>query len=469
MTAPVGEIAATTREDALVKMTHAIGSFASSAWRALISVLPTRRLVMLVVALAPLWLVSDVAAIIALALLAVAVIADILLLPAKWQLTAERIVPSNVGLGDRERGEYRVRSTASRTLRFTLFDALPAVVESPEPRGGSHTISAGGESSLPFTFIARERGEWALGPVVLRIEGVLTLVQRSFRYEPVDSMLVTPSLAGVRQLRLLAIQHRLRDAGIRAIRKRGDGSSFASLREYAVGDDPRHVDWKATARRQKLMTREYTVEQGQTVMIAVDAGRMMTQLAGGVPRFEYALSAATLLASVAVQGGDQVGLLLFDDELRAFVPPARGDKALRGIRRALIPARATLTEPDYATAFRTLATKHRKRSLIVLFTDVIDPRSSQAVIAHTVRSAMRHMLVVVALRNDELVSAAIPTEHSSPSDLYASVAAEELLGARNEAIIRMRRAGVSVLDVSPKRLASAVVNHYLELKARGSV
>lgn len=469
MTAPVGETEATTRGDVLVMTTHLIASFASGAWRALISVLPTRRLVMLVVALAPLWLISDVAAIIALALIAVAVVADILLLPAKWQLTAERIVPSNVGLGDRERGEYRVRSTASRALRFTLFDALPPVVESPEPRGDSHTISAGGESSLPFTFIARERGEWALGPVVLRIEGVLRLVQRSFRYEPADSMLVTPSLAGVRQLRLLAIQHRLRDAGIRSIRKRGDGSSFASLREYAVGDDPRHVDWKATARRHKLMTREYTVEQGQTVMIAVDAGRMMTQLAGGVPRFEYALSAATLLASVAVQGGDQVGLLLFDDELRAFVPPARGDKALRGIRRALIPARATLTEPDYATAFRTLATKHRKRSLIVLFTDVIDPRSSQAVIAHTVRSAMRHMLVVVALRNDELVSAAIPTERSSSSNLYASVAAEELLGARNEAIIRMRRAGVSVLDVSPKRLASAVVNHYLELKARGSV
>jgi uncharacterized protein (DUF58 family) len=196
---------------------------------------------------------------------------------------------------------------------------------------------------------------------------------------------------------------------------------------------------------------------------------MMTQLASGVPRFEYALSAATLLASVAVQAGDQVGLLLFDNELRAFVPPARGAKAMRGIRQALIPARATMTEPDYASAFRTLATRHRKRSLIVLFTDVIDPRSSQAVIAHTVRSAMRHLLVVVALRNDELVSAAIPTQHSSSSDLYASVAAEELLGARNEAIVRMRRAGVSVLDVSPKRLASAVVNHYLELKARGSV
>jgi uncharacterized protein (DUF58 family) len=445
------------------------GEAAKKVGRALVAVIPTRRLVGIVILLSPLWLIPDAAATYPLVVLAAVVILDILLLPAKWQITAERIVPSNVGLADKERGEYRVRSTAPRVLHFTLFDALPRSIESPEPRGVMNTVGPGAQTVLSFTFVARERGSWPLGPVVLRIVGTFGLVQRSMRYEPTDTVLVTPSLAGVRHLRLLAIQHRLRDAGIRSIRRRGEGSTFASLREYAVGDDPRHVDWKATARRQKLMTREYTVEQGQTMMIAVDAGRMMTQLASGVPRFEYALSAATLLASVAVQAGDQVGLLLFDNELRAFVPPARGDKALRSIRQALIPARATMTEPDYASAFRTLATRHRKRSLIVLFTDVIDARSSQSMIAHTVRSAMRHLLVVVALRNDELVNAAIPTEHSSSSDLYASVAAEELLGARNEAIIRMRRAGVSVLDVSPKQLASSIVNHYLELKARGSL
>ncbi len=437
--------------------------------RGVVSVIPTRRLAIIVAVLSPAWLVWQEGAIFALAAVVVAIILDLLLLPAKWQVTAQRIVPSNVGLGDRERGEYRVCSTAARALRFMLFDALPLVFESPERRGTIQSVPSGGETSIPFTFVARERGSWPLGPVVLRIEGALGLVQRTIRHEPADAVLVTPSLAGVRHLRLLAIQHRLRDAGIRSIRRRGEGTSFASLREYAVGDDPRHVDWKATARRQKLMTREYAIEQGQTLMIAVDAGRMMTQLSSGVPRFEYALSAATLLASVAVQTGDQVGLILFDNELRSFVPPARGDKAMRGIRQALIPAKATMTEPDYASAFRTLATKHRKRSLIVLFTDVIDPRSSQALIAHTVRGAMRHLLVVVTLRNDELVSAAVPTSHSSSSDLYASVAAEELLGARNEAIVRMRRAGVSVVDVSPKRLASAIVNHYLELKARGSV
>ncbi|MFI5242436.1 MAG: DUF58 domain-containing protein [Gemmatimonadales bacterium] len=433
------------------------------------SVVPTRRLVAIVLACSLLWLVSSAAAVVALMAIAIGVAVDLLLLPAPWQIAVHRVVPSNVGLGDAERGEYRVRSTFANHVKFALYDALPPTIASPEPRGVIHTVTAGGETVIPFTFVAEQRGSFALGPVVLRIVGRRELIQRALRSDPTDEVLVTPSLAGVKHLRLLAVQHRLRDAGIRSIRRRGEGTTFASLREYAVGDDPRHVDWKATARRQKLITREYTVEQGQTVVIAVDAGRMMTQLAAGVPRFEYALSAATLLASVAVQAGDQVGLLLFDNELRAFVPPARGNKAMRAIRQVLIPARATMAEPDYASAFRTLATRHRKRSLIVLLTDVIDPRSSQALIAHTVRSAMRHLLVVVALRNDELVTAAIPTRRSTSEDLYASAAAEELLDARNEAIVRMRRAGVSVLDVSPRRLATSVVNHYLELKARGSL
>jgi uncharacterized protein (DUF58 family) len=437
--------------------------------RWLVSFVPTRKLVAIVLACSVFWLILSAAAVVALLVIAIAVATDLLMLPAPWQIGVQRVVPANVGLGDNEHGEYRVRSTFTRPIRFALFDALPAIIASPEPRGVVTSLDAGGETVIPFSFVAEQRGSFPLGAVVLRVFGARGLIQRSLRSDPVDEVLVTPSLAGVKHLRLLAVQHRLRDAGIRSIRRRGEGTTFASLREYAVGDDPRHVDWKATARRQKLMTREYTVEQGQTVMIAVDAGRMMTQLAAGVPRFEYALSAATLLASVAVQAGDHVGLLMFDNELRAFVPPARGNKAMRAIRQALIPAKATIAEPDYASAFRTLATRHRKRSLIVLFTDVIDPRSSQSLIAHTVRSAMRHLLVVVALKNDELVTAAIPTRHSTSSELYASAAAEELLDARHEAIVRMRRAGVAVLDVSPKRLATTVVNQYLELKARGSL
>jgi uncharacterized protein (DUF58 family) len=285
---------------------------------------------------------------------------------------------------------------------------------------------------------------------------------------PEDSLLVTPSVASVRKFRLLALQHRLFEAGVRAVRQRGDGRSFASLREYVLGDDPRHIDWKATARRHKTIAREFTVEQSQTVFCLIDSGRSMTQLAGTFTRFEHALSAALVLTDVAANAGDRVGTLVFDDEVRVFVPAQRGQAALRAVRNALVPVRATLTEPDYAAAFRFLATRQRRRALIVFFTDVIDTRASRALLAHVARSAARHLVVVVALRNDAIATASVPSTRDEQA-LYESAAAEELIAARAEAIERMRASGVTVLDVSPTGMTAAIVNRYLEIKARGTL
>jgi uncharacterized protein (DUF58 family) len=204
-------------------------------------------------------------------------------------------------------------------------------------------------------------------------------------------------------------------------------------------------------------------------MMLIDAGRMMTQMAGERSRFEHVLAAALTLADVAASGGDRVGLMVFDDEVRSFVSPMRGRTALPPIRDALIPAKARLVEPDYAGAFRTLATRHRKRSLLVIFTDVIDRRASASLLAHTARSAARHLPLVVALRNDQLLAAAIPGESAAASSLYAAAAAEELVVARDEALRGMRQSGVDVLDTSPRIMTAAVINRYLEIKARASL
>jgi len=346
----------------------------------------------------------------------------------------------------------------------------PPIHAGSETEGASVTTSPHGETLFPFSAKGRMRGEFPVGPAALRAIGTLGLVQRTFVYPPSElgaaSITVTPSLSGVRRLRLLTVQHRLRDAGVRAIRRRGEGTTFANLREYVRGDDPRHIDWKASARRQKVISREYAVEQGQTVVIAVDAGRLMTQLADPYSRFEYALSSALVLADVAIASGDFTGLIVFDDSIRAWVPPARGHAALQRIRDALIPLQPTMVEPDYALAFRTLAARHRKRSLIVIYTDVVDTRASHSIIAHTARSTARHLPIVVALRNDRLAAAAVPSSRHATSALFESAAAEELISAREEALARMRQSGVSVLDVSPHKLTASVINRYLEVKAR---
>ena len=434
----------------------------------------TRRLAVIVAVLAPLWLLSEqrvafVAALVASGLVVLALLVDAWLIPGRGGLRVERELAPSVGLGESLAGTYLLRSTAAVAVRVSVHDRLPRAVEKHADTAAVQTLPAGGALRFPVGLTGRERGVHRLGPVAVQVVGPLGLVQRILHRELDDTLTVAPSLAGVRGYRLLALQHRLQDVGVRNIRRRGEGTTFANLREYAAGDDPRHVDWKATARRRKLITREYTVEQGQTVIIAIDAGRMMTQLSGPISRFEYALSSALILADVAVHSGDRVGLILFDDEVRAFVPPVRGNAALQLMREALVPATARLVEPDYAAAFRTLAARHRRRSLIVTFTDVIDPRASGALIAHTVRSVARHLPMLVALRNDELLAAAVPAGRRSSAQLYEAAAAEELVAAREAALHRMRQAGVAVVDVSPQRMSAAVVNRYLEVKARGEL
>jgi len=436
--------------------------------------LPTRRLAWVVMASGVVWLVPLLGHAVqwvpwaVLAAIGVAALVDAALTPGRRSIAVERSVPGVLGVGDRVTGRYTVQARWPLTLAAQLYHALPTAVSSPDAEPLRFRIG-GTASEVPFTLTGRERGDVALGRVVLRVAGPLGLVTRTVRMPLPGRIAVIPSVARLPQYQLLALQYRLREVGTRALRRRGEGSNFTGLRDYVPGDDPRHIDWKATARRRRPITREFTVEQGQTVMIMLDAGRLMTTLAGPMPRFEYALSSALILANVVVQSGDAVGLMIFDDEVRTYVPPGRGSSAIRAMRDALVPATATLTEPDYAAAFRTLATRHRKRSLLVIFSDVIDERASRSLIAHTMRGARTHLPLVIALRNEALVEAASPAARTTSDGIYESVAAEELLTARDEALERMRRAGVSVVDVRPQAMTAAVVNRYLELKGRGAI
>lgn len=438
-------------------------------------VAPTRRLALAVGGVAPLWLVSGsrAGAVIAVAA-SVAVVAatllDVVLLPAASDLRVTRELPATVGVGDSAEGEYRVDSRWGRALRVSLHDAVPAAFLDATHDGAERLLAPHGAFSLPIVAIGRARGDAPLGDVALRVRTPLGLVARTLRYRRDDRIVVAPSLAGVRRFRWLAVHERLAAAGVRDARRRGEGRSFARLRDYVVGDDPRSIDWKATARRGHAITREFTVEQSQTMYVLVDAGRSMTQLAGAYPRFEYALSSALVLADVAVRAGDRVGAMVFDDRLRVLVPAQRGTGALHALRTALVPVQPTLVEPDYSAAFRALALRQRRRALVVLLTDVIDGRAARSLLAHLSRGASHHLALVVALRNEALVMAsALPAEGAGTARLYASAAAEELLAERATALQRMRDAGVVVLDVAPEAMAAAVVSRYLELKARGAL
>ena len=433
---------------------------------------PTRRLAVIVAVLSPLWLLAWTPlgvwpGILATIAVVLAVTWDAASLPGENRVALIRELPPVVGLGDQARATIRLRSTWNAELRGTLHDRTPTGFSRDGPADLPFVMPSGETAIVSYEITGRARGVYEGGSVAARLEGPLGLVRRTLHWSPTDALTVAPSLSGIRRYRLLALQNRLRDVGVRAIRTRGESTAFDRLREYVRGDDPRHIDWKATSRRGTLITREFTVEQGQTVLIAIDCGRTMTQYAGELPRIEYVLAAALVLADVAAAGDDRVGVMAFDDQVRAWVPPARGRAAVRSLRDALIPLEARLVEPDYAGAFRTLAARQRKRALLILFTDVVDSRASRPLIAHLTRAATTHLPVVVTMRNESLIAAA--ASGSAAGDAWRRAAAEELLSEREAALLALRRSGVAVLDVAPAAMTAAVINRYLEVKARAAL
>jgi uncharacterized protein (DUF58 family) len=361
---------------------------------------------------------------------------------------------------------YRWRNETRRQLTLRVREVFPAAlapVGSPERRV---TIPARGGRTEEVTLHPVQRGKGEGGRLYLRLLGPAGLAWRQFRREVPWQATVYPNLVGA-SLRSLPTQaQRRREAGFRSVRRLGEGRMFESLREWVPGDDTRVIDWKATARRGKVMARQYEDERRQQVLLVIDAGRMLTAEVEGRPRLEAVVEAALHLAHSAVEHDDNVGLMVFADQVQQWVAPARGRRALRAVLDALAAIEGKLVEPNYPAAFAYLAARNRKRALTVLFTDVIDRTASEALVAQVGTLRPRHLPLAVTLRDPGLERLATARPDTAEA-AYERAAAEELLLSREEALAEMRGRGVLVLDVPPSGASSAVVEQYNRLKRRG--
>ena len=269
------------------------------------------------------------------------------------------------------------------------------------------------------------------------------------------------------QLRETGFRGRLSEerVPVHSRRRPGGENEFQRLRPYVSGDPFRHIDWKASARGRDLVTREFGQESNQNLIFLLDCGRMMSSRSGGLTAFDRALNAAILLGQVAARHGDRVGLLAFDDRPRVWLPPKAGSRDGSRLIRATYDLEPSLREPDYAGAFRQLARRVRRRSLVVLFTQVIDEVNAELATQLVQTLAGRHLPIAVWLR-DEDVEDKLHHPSSEPTGPYVRAAAAHLVAWRERALESLRRRGAFVLDVRQEDLTSRLLHRYLEVKAR---
>lgn len=316
-----------------------------------------------------------------------------------------------------------------------------------------------------YRVVPRTRGRLALGDLHLRTLGSWGFAWRRSRIQTQQWLLVQPGIEDLLRDRSVHALKRLRTPGQRRARLWGEGREFESLRDYARGDDPRTIDWKVTARRRKYVVRNYEAERSQNVVLAIDAGRQMRErLSKKRERIDYALAACMMLASRAQRFGDRIGTMVFDSRIRHLSPPRRATPS--SLAELLAGVQTRLVEPNYPLALATLGRTFRKRSLVVLFCDVIDGTVSKALTESFARIGRTHLPLAIAISNPALEAAAAQKVDDDRA-AYRRAAADELLQARQNALQVMKRSGILVVDTPPGDALVNTLNKYVEIKERG--
>jgi uncharacterized protein (DUF58 family) len=404
------------------------------------------------------------AALVLTALLAGCTIADAALGPRMADVRVSREPLEHLVLGAPATLRYSVANASRTPVRFAIVDTPVDILQFADASvvgsvGTRRRVTAG------LDVVPIERGEVSLGALYVTAENVIGLLRRRWKVAAAMPARVFPNLSAVERYGALARRGRLTDAGFRKLRLHGTGGEFDSLREWGPDDAFRSIDWKATARRAKLMVAQYDVERSQNVMLVLDAGRLMTPRLGTQRKFDYALAAALSVASIASLADDKVGLLAFSGDIIEHVAPRSGTRHVNGLTARIFDLQPRFEESDYEGAFAYLRRRQPKRSLVIVFTDMFDPVASAAVLANMAVLVPRH-LVLCVLMNDEAVEAALRGEPSTLHDAFRAGIASDLLAERRKAAAVLAQRGVSVIDVPARELTVSLINAYIEVKSR---
>ena len=383
-----------------------------------------------------------------------------------WRLEAPRIereVASAISVGVASRVALRIENPQPRALELELMDHHP-----PEVRAEGLPIAlavpgAGGVES-EYRLWPLERGDHHFGHVEVRVRSALGLWRRQIECAEPFSLRTYPNFRAAVGYELLAAENRVGALGIRRHRRRGEGLEFHQLREYRAGDSLRQVDWKATARVQRTISREYQDERDQQIVFLLDCGRRLHARDGDRSHFDAALDAILLVSHVALRQGDAVGLMTFSGE-RRWLAPRKGIGQVNALLNGVYDLNTGARAADYPAAARELVSRIRKRALVVVVSNVRDEDAGE--LRASLRLLSRHHLVLLASLRETALSTALarPIDDLDAALRVASV--RRYLDQRRTALRSLERSGAQLLDSDPSALPVALVNRYLDIKSAG--
>ena len=380
------------------------------------------------------------------------------------RIDAERQAGDIMSVGTGNPVTVRLRNRSRSTLRVDVHDSPPMPCDTVDLPLRME-LRPGREQSAVYHVQPHHRGRNRFGRLYLRCRSRLGLWFLHDERDLDQPVRIYPDIKAVHGVELLARRNRLAEAGVRLSRIRGRGNDFDRLREYRREDEYRSIDWKATARHQNLISREYVVERNQNLLFLLDCGRSMCNETDGITHFDRALNAAILLSYVALRQGDTVGMLACSNRVQQWVPPVRGAAAVKRLIRQTYELEPTYDASDYELMVEQLRRRYRKRSLVMLVTHALDDVHLRGIGQAMRQLRSPHLVLGAFLRN-------VPLEErlnripATDVEAFQVAAAAEMVATQTRRIAELEKSGLLIVDALPEDLSSRMIGRYLDVKAR---
>jgi uncharacterized protein (DUF58 family) len=387
-----------------------------------------------------------------------------LLFTERKVMVFSRSFHSRMDLGDENTVQLRLKNLTSSRWRFILAEAFPHEMQERKKRF-TGVIEPNGLYEVSYPFKPLSRGKHFFGQPVLLLHSLLGLAERKVEFKIEDFFEVHPSIQQMRKHELMVFRQQKLSSGLKRIRMIGNTNEFEQIKSYVQGDDIKRINWKATSRRNELMTNQFQEEKAQHVYCIIDKGRSMQNKFDGMTYLDYAINSTLVLSNIALRKGDRAGLVTFSDKMGVIIPAEKKENQLRKISTELFDQRTHFLEPDFERLYLNLKRAIRTRALLILFTHFETETAMRRHLPMLRKLNNKHLLVLVFFENEEIKEQAQLNAVTS-DELYLQVISERLATTQHRIALELKRNGIQTVLTSPDRLSVNSINKYLELKSK---
>jgi len=382
------------------------------------------------------------------------------------EIVAERVLPEKLSNGDQNAIVITYSNSYSIPVFLKIIDELPEQFQ--EKNFEQHiSLDKGQKISKRYSLRPVKRGVYEFGKLNVFITSPLRLAMVRRQFSKNKNVKVYPSFIQMRKYELIALANKAH-LGVKKIRRLGHTMEFEQIKEYNKGDDYRTINWKATAKHNKLMVNQYQDEKSQSIYSIIDMGRTMQMPFNEMTLLDYAINSTLAFSNIAIKKKDKAGLMTFEKNIQNFIKPENKKNHLQDIFESLYGITTEFNESDFERLYTFVRHKIPTRSMLMVYTNFEHINSLKRQLPFLKKIAKKHLLVVIIFENTELVKL-IEEGVSDSISLYHKIVSTDFYLQKRMMIKELKLHNIQTILTAPENLTTATINKYLQLKARGLI